>query len=79
MKSLTPRLRIASCQRGSAFTACTAAWKSRRLALGRTPGTGCQDRTFPSVSETTTSVTSRSDRSYSTTLLSRGGAWPVSS
>ena len=54
-KSVTPRLRIASCQRGSACTICSQAMNSSSMIGACTPGTAAKDSTDRSVSETTAS------------------------
>ena len=54
-KSVTPRRRIASCQRGSACTIFSQALNSSSMIGACTPGTAAQDSTVPSVIETTAS------------------------
>ena len=52
---MTPRLRMASCQRGSACTISSQAMNSSAMIGACTPGIGSQDTTVRSVSETTAS------------------------
>ena len=62
-KSSIPRLRMASCQRGSACTMASQDVNSSAMIGGCTPSTGVQDRTVRSVSETTASCVVRVARS----------------
>ena len=55
LKSVTPRRRIASCQRGSARTAASHSPNSSSTMAGCTPGMCSQDSTRPRDSETTAS------------------------
>ncbi len=54
-KSVTPRRRIASCQRGSACTICSQEVNSSSMIGACTPGTGVNDSTDRSLSDTTAS------------------------
>ena len=54
-KSVTPRLRMASCQRGSARTAASHSKNSSKTIDGWTPGTGVHETTSPRVRDTTAS------------------------
>ena len=71
-KSVTPRLRMASCQRGSACTISSQAMNSSAMIGACTPRIGSQDTTDWSVSETTASYVVRSPRSYTTRCASLG-------
>ncbi len=54
-KSSTPRLRMASCQRGSACTMASQDVNSSAMIGACTPATGVQETTARSVSDTTAS------------------------
>ena len=54
-KSVTPRRRMASCQRGSARTAASHSTNSSSTMAGCAPGTCSHDSTRPSESDTTAS------------------------
>ena len=54
-KSVTPRRRIASCQRASFLTVSSVARNSSSMMAGWTPGTSRHRRTSPAVIETTAS------------------------
>jgi hypothetical protein len=54
-KSVTPRRRMASCQRGSFLTASSVARNSSSMTGGWTLGSSAQWRTSPAVIETVAS------------------------
>ncbi len=62
-KSSTPRLRTASCQRGSCRVTSSAAKNSSSMMLGWTPSIGVHDCTVPAVSDTTLSTVRDAARS----------------
>src|SRR6185295_18796645 len=76
LRSVTPRLRMAACQRGSARTAASQSTNSSSTMAGWAPGTCSHARTRPSESDTTASYVWPGPESMSTTKAARSTASP---